>query len=577
MQRRAASQDEISEVPPIVHEVLHSPGQPLDKETRGFMESRFRHDFSQVRVHTDSKASNSALAVKALAYTVGQHITFLEGRYTPTTTVGKRLLAHELAHVVQQSRGGVQPSLSAVSAHERSADLAASAVMAGQTSVAVQGATGIGLARQAMTADELLQFMLSQRGFASSSPGAPSSQELAPGRVGRDMGQGYQTFAAVQITDASGRHIRTSIGAYLGSGAAHAESEAVTALRSGLPSGVNLQGGRMTVAVDQVPCSGCDSALRRLAQDLRLEQLEIYVPSRASTRDAARPVAPKTAARGAFRADRPAVTAQLHTSIRFPRPGSSGQTGGTTPPPAIPSRVPSSPRRLTMAQRQTLAQGSVMAVQLAGQTLASIATEVQRRRAEQELRQITPRIQATMEASSDRGVVIGMLFTQIDPNRVDPSVRGQISERFHWIDFSSGRTKQEATTAWWRNKGGLIYSGEGEIEVIYFQWIPPISSSEQPESWRYYGGSPVTCFIATACYGSPLASEVCLLREFRDMILQRSHLGQAFIKLYYQISPPIAEFLGCHQHWRTLVRQAMIAPLVSVVRVSKKWWHPSNN
>ncbi|NMG11604.1 DUF4157 domain-containing protein [Brasilonema sp. UFV-L1] len=103
VQRRAANQTENSEVPPIVHEVLREPGQPLDKETRGFMESRFGRDFSSVRVHTDGNAAESALAVNALAYTVGHDIVFGTGLYRPQITEGKQLLAHELTHTVQQS------------------------------------------------------------------------------------------------------------------------------------------------------------------------------------------------------------------------------------------------------------------------------------------------------------------------------------------------------------------------------------------------------------------------------------------------------------------------------------------
>ncbi len=76
LQRRAAHHAESAMVPPIVHEVLRSPGQPLDPATRGFMEPRFGHDFSQVRVHTDAKATESARALDALAYTVGQNIVF---------------------------------------------------------------------------------------------------------------------------------------------------------------------------------------------------------------------------------------------------------------------------------------------------------------------------------------------------------------------------------------------------------------------------------------------------------------------------------------------------------------------
>ena len=158
LQRRSASQAETPEVPPIVYDVLRSPGQPLDAGTRTFMESRFGHDFShvqihttlpqepqtkltvgssrdiheqeaeqvadavlqvrtpqasntgpgigydfsQVRVHTDAKAADSARAVNALAYTVGRDIVFGAGQYAPSSKEGQRLLAHELTHTIQQ-------------------------------------------------------------------------------------------------------------------------------------------------------------------------------------------------------------------------------------------------------------------------------------------------------------------------------------------------------------------------------------------------------------------------------------------------------------------------------------------
>jgi Domain of unknown function (DUF4157) len=140
-----------SAVPQIVHEVLRSPGQPLDATTRAYMESRFGHDFSRIRVHTDPSiigsdiavnqpddlheqeasrvsamvmhakdssarganfshirvhvgevAAESARAVNARAYTVGQNIIFGEGYYSPSTFGGKQLIAHELTHAVQQ-------------------------------------------------------------------------------------------------------------------------------------------------------------------------------------------------------------------------------------------------------------------------------------------------------------------------------------------------------------------------------------------------------------------------------------------------------------------------------------------
>jgi hypothetical protein len=106
LQRKRApnwAQGNHSLAPPIVHDALNSPGQPLDSGARAFMEPRFNHDFSRVRVHAGPLAAESARAVGAQAYTVGQDVVFDHGRYAPSTTEGKRLLAHELSHVVQQA------------------------------------------------------------------------------------------------------------------------------------------------------------------------------------------------------------------------------------------------------------------------------------------------------------------------------------------------------------------------------------------------------------------------------------------------------------------------------------------
>lgn len=91
------------DAPPIVHEVLQSPGRPLDDATRRFFEPRFGRDFSDVHVHTDARAAESARGLNAAAYAAGGDLVFGAGRYTPGTTAGRRLLAHELSHVIQQS------------------------------------------------------------------------------------------------------------------------------------------------------------------------------------------------------------------------------------------------------------------------------------------------------------------------------------------------------------------------------------------------------------------------------------------------------------------------------------------
>jgi Domain of unknown function (DUF4157) len=100
----AASYPPVSE---LVNDAVGGPGAGLDGEMRNFMESRFGYDFSQVKLHTDSKAADSAAAINAKAYTVGNEIVFGDGQFSPGTDEGKRLLAHELTHVVQQGSGPV--------------------------------------------------------------------------------------------------------------------------------------------------------------------------------------------------------------------------------------------------------------------------------------------------------------------------------------------------------------------------------------------------------------------------------------------------------------------------------------
>ncbi len=104
--------DSIPEASPSVESQINSirgGGQPLPESTRAFFEPRFGQDFSKVRVHTDSQANESAKSVNALAYTVGQDIVFSAGNYSPDTESGKKLIAHELTHVVQ--RTGTNTSL----------------------------------------------------------------------------------------------------------------------------------------------------------------------------------------------------------------------------------------------------------------------------------------------------------------------------------------------------------------------------------------------------------------------------------------------------------------------------------
>lgn len=133
LQRKVGGDSGATGIPSIVHQVLHSSGQPLDSATRTFMESRFDRDFSRVRVHTDEKAAQSAQAVNALAYTVGQDVVFGRNRYAPESAAGRTLLAHELTHTIQQGAVAATAKLALgnpADAAEQEADVAAARVIA---------------------------------------------------------------------------------------------------------------------------------------------------------------------------------------------------------------------------------------------------------------------------------------------------------------------------------------------------------------------------------------------------------------------------------------------------------------
>jgi len=120
LRRSPERSDSVEEAPESVHRVLRSSGHPLDPDTRQFFEARFGRDLGGVRVHSDEPAAESARSVNALAYTVGSDIVFGSGHYRPHSAAGRKLMAHEMTHVVQQNpflarkepAAGAQPAAS---------------------------------------------------------------------------------------------------------------------------------------------------------------------------------------------------------------------------------------------------------------------------------------------------------------------------------------------------------------------------------------------------------------------------------------------------------------------------------
>ena len=125
--------------------LIDEPGHELDRPTQEYFSSRFGHDFSSVRVHTDERAAVSAASLSARAYTLGPHVVFGRGEFSPATEKGRHLIGHELAHVVQQSRGGSAMPGAASRGLEAAADHASSQAARGLR-VAVAGSSGIRIA-----------------------------------------------------------------------------------------------------------------------------------------------------------------------------------------------------------------------------------------------------------------------------------------------------------------------------------------------------------------------------------------------------------------------------------------------
>jgi hypothetical protein len=111
MQRAVATPSQLPVAPASVHAALGALGVPLETSVRGDMEEHFGNSFGSVRVHAEGAAAQSAHDVDALAYTVGSHVVFAPGEYSPDSAAGRRLLAHELAHVLQQTAGTTGPVL----------------------------------------------------------------------------------------------------------------------------------------------------------------------------------------------------------------------------------------------------------------------------------------------------------------------------------------------------------------------------------------------------------------------------------------------------------------------------------
>lgn len=188
--------------PPIVDEVLRSPGRPLEADARTEMEAQLGHDFSRVRVHDDSRAGDSARQVHARAYTVGASIVFGPGQYAPRSPEGRRLLAHELAHVLQQRNVAPPPAQLTVAPADGPGEHEANIAAATSTSDDRSSAGGRPIATAVL-----------QRQTASPAPQA-AGLRLVFFQSGEPDSSGFQAYAKQLATNLGALVVRQAQGTF---------------------------------------------------------------------------------------------------------------------------------------------------------------------------------------------------------------------------------------------------------------------------------------------------------------------------------------------------------------------------
>ncbi|MGY1690595.1 eCIS core domain-containing protein [Geodermatophilus sp. SYSU D01105] len=400
-------------------------GVPLDASVRAAMEAGFGHDFSAVRVHADERAGDAARSLHASAFTIGTRVAFARGAYRPRTPGGLRLIAHELAHVVQQDGRTPVGSVSDL-AGERVADEAAHVVAAGGRAyvspLAVTGPQcspdpppGGGPARSpALTPQEMwTQLVQSKRGFESSSSGAGDAYRSSPATVppgslrvdeagnpvakGAPLGKGYETFAGVQLVDAEGNRVAVAADSFRSGGPDdHAEARCVRALEKDGPA--RLAGGKLVVVSDQAICPTCRQRLVNYARSRGLAVIEPHEPVRPKMVGSGE-ASPKTTSRSSTQAGRPqpAIVAREPIPVPPSAPPAPQSAPPTSPakPPAKPPTKPPAPQQTPAAQPAPPPEGTSAAAPRAAPTPERGVVKGKRVSLEVQTRGGQPRVRVT--------------------------------------------------------------------------------------------------------------------------------------------------------------------------------------
>ncbi len=569
-------------------------GQPLDAAARAYFEPRFGADLASVRIHTGTEADASARTVHAHAFTYGRDIVFASGQYAPATAYGRRLLAHELTHVLQQRGGGV--GMSAVRPHIQRDPDRPQQVIPGSTDLSRQvqayridnpnvpaWANLLAVEYSVGDGPRRIRVIENRGGVAHSEPEMDEFfRNLRPqGRITVHRLYSERQPCGPSAADCEGLLLRRYPGTRVTYGYQYQQ-----------PRGTGR--GRAQQTTERI-----EQSQRRMRESRNLEwDLPGRQPPPHHERDEPGGIPPRGGGRPPRvpRPPRPApipptpstpplprtpvepVPAPPPAHVPAPEPAPAPVR---TPPAPAPTRAPAAPARSapvrttfrgsrardvgTGSRPATMSgPGGGRAAQI-GAGLANILPAASQAFNDKSVRHAVAREMLSQWSNVQRirrdhpQDVILFVVSLREWEFADPA--GGRARAVNYVTLFHGRTQTDAEAQW----GASFRSAppRGWVEVgPFFGFIEP---NQSLDDMRDEVEDQELCFIVTACYGDTEAPEVVLMRRYRDTVLRRTWAGNVAIAIYYAIAPALASFIAARPRLREWVRRGTIAPIVRLV------------